>query len=118
MGVAGFPVVRKPAGRVDRMNLLTIDLQDGFKDDLVTVKVNGKEVLGGGRISTEFQIGWAKRLEVEVEENHAVVDISISTKKQSKEIKIELSGHTYLGLSLTPTNDIDVRISSEPFGYL
>lgn len=100
------------------MTLLTIDLQDGFKDDLVTIRVNGKEVLSGKKISTEFQIGWAERLEVDVDENHAVVDISVLTQNQSKKVEIDIPGPTFLGFSIDPSDGIKVRVSSELFGYL
>ncbi len=103
---------------VRKLTLLTIDLQDGFSDDLVTVKVNGKEVLGKKRVSTEFQIGWAERLEVDVDENHAIVDVSILTQSLSREIEIDVPGPTFVGLSIDPSDGIGVRVSSEPFGYL
>lgn len=106
------------AGGREKLTLLTIDLQDGFSDDLVTIKVNGKEVLGKKRITTEFQIGWAERVEVDVDENHAVVDVSILTQNLSREVEVDVPKPTFVGFSIDPSGGIGVRVSSEPFGYL
>lgn len=100
------------------MTLLTIDLQDGFSDDVVTIKVNGREVLGEKRVSTEFQIGWAERLEVDTDEQRVVVDLSVPTQNLSKEVEIDLQGPTFVGFSIDPSDGIEVRVSSQPFGYL
>ncbi len=47
---------------------LRIALHDGFEDDTVVVKVNGKEVFKQENIETKRQIGKAASFEVKVEQ--------------------------------------------------
>lgn len=98
--------------------VLTIDMQDGFKDDRVAVKVNGREVLNRKSVNTKFQIGFAESAAAEIGEGRASIDILVPSKNLSRSIEVDITGPLFLGISLDPADGIDLRVSTEPFGYL
>ncbi len=98
------------------MTAVRIALQDGFEDDTVVVKVNGKEVFRQENIKTKRQIGKAASFEVEVEEGTANVEVSLPLKNLSETIAVKVSGEAYLGVSVAE-NKIEHKVSSEPFRY-
>ena len=94
------------------MAQIRIDLQEGFRHDAVTIRVNGKEVLNTD-VSTRLQTGFAGSVEVDVPEPIALPDRDVSTT-----IPLHLGSAVYVGVSLTPDSKIEHRLSQEPFGYV
>ena len=62
---------------------ITVDLQDGFKDDTVTVSAGGREVMREEGVTTRFQIGMARSLQVAVPEGEVTLEVEVSTKNAS-----------------------------------
>ena len=98
------------------MSSIRIALQDGFEDDSVVVKVNGKEVFKQESIKTKRQIGKAASFEVEVEEGSVNVEVSLPLKNLSDIIAVKVSDKVFLGVSVVE-NKIEHKVSSEPFRY-
>ena len=100
------------------MKLLTIDLRDGFKDDTVSIKVEGNEVFRATDISTRVQIGLARSIELEIEGQSATVEINLPLKNLAERIELEMLAPVFIAVSLRWEGGIDWRISAEPFGYV
>lgn len=110
--------VFRPEWERQVLAVLTIDLQDGFKDDAVTVRVNEREVLSRKNVNTKFQIGFAESIVTEIGEGHASIDVQVPSKNLSRKVAVDVAGPLFLGISIDPEDGIDLQISSEPFGYL
>ena len=98
------------------MSSIRVALQDGFEDDTVVVKVNGKEVFKRENIKTKRQIGKAASFEVEAEEGSVSVEVSLPLKNLSETIAVKVSDKVFLGVSVVE-DKIEHKVSSEPFRY-
>ena len=98
------------------MATLCVALQDGFEDDTVVVKFNGKEVFKQEHVKTKRQIGKAASFEVEAEDGPGKVEVSLPFKDLTQTIALKVSGDVYLGVSIAE-GKIEHKLSSEPFRY-
>ena len=101
-----------------RMAAITVDLQDGFMDDTVAVSAGGRELLREEGVTTRFQIGMAKSMQVAVPAGEAVLEVEVPTKNQRATVPIDTSRPTFVGISLTTEGELDVRVQEQPFGYM
>ena len=99
------------------MALLHIDLQEGFEDETVVIKVAGKEAFRKTNVRTKLQIGLADSFETTIEDGPVTVEIELPSKHLSKSIEVQGSNAVYLGVSVIE-GKIEHRISREQFGYL
>lgn len=101
-----------------------IDFQDGFKDDTIALKINGKEVLHVEKASTGLVVSFAHIFETEVEPGKISVEIKIPTRNLAKVRTEDVLKDTYFGVSLVNGEIVftrlssDTRPSSESFGYV
>jgi hypothetical protein len=99
------------------MGHLHIALQEGFEDEAVVIRVNGKEVFNKQGVRTKLQIGRADAVDVEVEDGTATVEILLPTKDLTETVRIRVPQEPFLGVSLV-AGEIVHRVSSTPFGYV
>ena len=99
------------------MTLLHIAFQEGFQDDTVQVRVDGREVTQMEHVTTRTQIGLADSFEMDVQEGMMEVEVLVPSKALSKRITLPVSNAVYLGVSVDDRGLIH-RVSEEPFGYL
>ena len=97
---------------------ITVDLQDGFMDDTVTVATGGRELLREDGVTTRFQIGMAKSLQVEMPEGADVLEVAVPTKGERTTVPIDPSKPVFVGVSLTTEGQLDVTVQEQPFGYM
>ena len=100
------------------MVLLHIALKDGFVNDEVVIEVNDKEVFHQTKVKTKFQIGLATSWETNLEKGLINIEVKLPLKNLSQAITLELNNPTYLGVSITPEDKLDIQVSAEPFRYL
>jgi hypothetical protein len=98
------------------MSTITIDLQEGFADDTIIIKIDGQEMLHQANLTTDYSIGLAHSAQVEVPEGQVEIDVSIPSRRLSRSIKLDVSTPVYLGVSLSE-NKIEHQASSEAFIY-
>lgn len=98
------------------MKPLRIDLQEGFNDDLVVVKVDNREVLRKEGVNTMMLLGYAENLTVQVPEGHVKVEVIMPKRGLSRMIELDISQDLYLGISVI-NGGIEYLISDTPFGY-
>jgi hypothetical protein len=68
---------------------LHVALRDGFRNDTVTIVVNGKEVYRKSGVTTDLTISFADSIEVPVEGATARLEVAVKGgQKKSDEIKL------------------------------
>lgn len=98
------------------MASLVIDLQDGFSDDTVVVQVDGQEKYDKQGVNTDYALGLADSVEIQVPEGSVNVQITVPSRQLSGTIVLEVSTTVYLGVCILDDR-IDYRISDEMFQY-
>lgn len=101
-----------------RMAEITVDLQDGFKDDTVTVSASGREVMREEGVTTRFQIGMARSLQVAVPKGEVTLEVEVSTKNASATVAIDTSKPVFVGVSLTTEGKLEIKVQERLFGYM
>jgi hypothetical protein len=95
---------------------ITIDFQEGFKNDEIAVYSNGKKVFETEPISTRMQIGLAKSVEFDLPGEKANIKIDIPARNISETKEIELKENLRIGVSIE-NERLRWKISTEPFMY-
>ncbi len=99
------------------MVTLSIDFQEGFANDTVSLRINGEEVFRKEDVSTKLLLGKAEALKTTVEAGQVVIEIMIQTRDIAITIPFEISADTHLGISVV-NGRIEYVVSDEPFGYM
>ncbi|WP_293331842.1 hypothetical protein [Microcoleus sp. CAWBG58] len=69
---------------------LTVKLRDGFSNDTVTIRVNGKEVYQKSGVTTDLTISFADRVEVPVEESTIQLEVAVQGGlRNTEEIRVQ-----------------------------
>ncbi|MGH6902911.1 MAG: hypothetical protein ACREIR_09255 [Geminicoccaceae bacterium] len=100
------------------MAQITVDLQDGFKDDTVAISAGGREVMREEGVTTRFQIGMARSLQVAVPEGEVTLEVEVPTKNARATIPIDTSKPVFVGASLTTEGELEIRVQERLFGYM
>lgn len=68
---------------------LFVKLRDGFSNDTVTIKVNGKEVYRKSGVSTDLTISFADAVEVPVEQSIVQLQVTVDDgQTKTKEVDV------------------------------
>ena len=101
---------------------LVVDIQEGFNEDTVVVRVKGNEVFRKDHVTTSLLAGPTASLIEYVEEGFIEVEVIVPTRDLRETTKFVMKTNTYLGVSLIESDvscgKIRFIISNEPFGYL
>lgn len=98
------------------MVILAIDLQDGFSDDTVVLRIDGKEVFREQSVTSNAMSGFTKHLEQEVPTGRTSIEVCIDTKKLKQSLLLDVVDDTYLGIFID-ADSINFRTGEHPFGY-
>ena len=98
------------------MATLAIDLQEGFADDTIVLRVNGDELYRQEHVTTKMVLGYADSFETQVETGSISVEVIVGTKDIRETISLDVSGDTYLGISIV-NGEIEYIVLDEPFRY-
>lgn len=97
------------------------DFQDGFANDTIILKINGKEVLKKENVSSDLRISLAESFTIEISNGQNKIEIIVPTKNLSlsKTIMPD-SKDTYIGISIinSETKNPQLKISElneQPF---
>jgi hypothetical protein len=101
---------------------LVIDFQEGFENDTVVIKVDGKQVFQKSNLKTSLLAGPTARFSLPTKEKSATVEVIVPTRNLTDKITLTSKDKTYLGISITkdPGEPEKIRFLSQqgPFGYL
>ena len=100
------------------MTALRIDLQDGFKDDVVIVFGNGEELLRLEAVTSRYQIGLASSQTVQLPAPTVALQIRVPTRRIATELELDAVETGYLAVSIDGAGNLDCRASREPFLYM
>ena len=95
---------------------ISIDLQDGFSDDIVVVHVNGQEIFNKKGVNTDYTLGRADSVEIPIREGSLDVAVAVPPKSLSDKVVIEAAADVYLGVSIIDDR-IVFKISDEMYEY-
>ncbi len=98
------------------MFTLVIDFQDGFSDDTVVLRIDGREKDRKEQVTTSPLLGLAATIQTEVEKGPANIEISVPTRDIQETVPLDIAADTYLGVSYMPGR-LDIIVSKTPFGY-
>jgi len=102
-------------GRELSVPVLQIDLANGFFRDRVRVDLNGRTVLDREDVTTRTQIEFAADCSAEVATGRSKLQVVLSERGLSESFPVDVSGPTYLEISIAPDGRIRCRSSPEPF---
>lgn len=98
------------------MPLLRIDLQEGFQNDTVVIRVKGKQVLRKAGLTTKLILGYAEALEIEVPEGSMNVRVLVPTRKLARTIPVRIPRDNHIGVSVQG-DQIVYLFMDETMGY-
>ena len=98
------------------MATATIDLQDGFQEDTVVIRVNQHVVAQREQVTTDYSIGFAARVEVPISTDPAALEVSLPGKQLSEQIVLQRATDIHVGVSVLG-GVIRYRLSEVPFEY-
>jgi hypothetical protein len=93
-----------------------IDLQEGFREDTVTVRIGEEQVYHKENVSTDLFEGRAESIEAKVPEGPVTVEVSVVSRHVSEKIVLNVPPVSYLGVALSETQ-LRFRVSDESFLY-
>lgn len=100
---------------------LFVDIQEGFKDDTVIVKVNGNDVFKKEHITTSLLEGPAASFSIDVNEGLAIVKAVVPHRNLQGSQEFQVDSDIYLGISIIESDrqeKIRFITRDRPFGYL
>ncbi len=101
------------------MHALHVALQEGFAHDEIAVSLDGAQVYRADDISTRQQIGLAASFAVNANAGSHSIEVRLPRRNDiSRTQAVSVNSDTWLGVSLLPNGQFDIRISATPFGYL
>lgn len=112
------PAAAQAQGDTAEGRMVGIDLQDGFKDDTVVISHERRELAREQDVNTRFQIGKARSLQVALPEGEVSLTVEVPTQDLSKTVLVDTSGPVFVGISITPERELEVKVQATPFGYL
>ena len=98
------------------MSNLVIDLQDGFANDRVEVRVNDRQVYAKDGVSTDLRLSRADGVRLQLAKGPVEVHVNVSSRGLSATERLDISADVYLAVSVSDT-DLKFRTSDRPFFY-
>jgi len=100
------------------MARIHIAYQEGFRNDEVVLRLDGKEVSRNSGVTTRLQIGLALAYELEVPDGPFELEVALPGRYSSRTFRFDPSGPKYVGISVASDGVLTHVVSPEPFGYL
>ena len=100
------------------MSALRVDLQSGFAGDHVVIDVAGRTVYDKRAVSTDYAIGRADAVAVEVKPGPQNVEVRLPERRLARKFAIEVEDRDVYAAASVDGAEITFRLSDEPFQYL
>ena len=97
---------------------VTVDLREGFLDDEVVISEGQKELFRAHGITTRSLSGSARFVRLTLEAGSKTLRIAVPTRALERDLTIDLSAPLFLGVSISPKDTLELRVSRVPFGYI
>jgi hypothetical protein len=99
------------------MSKLSVDLQEGFQNDTVRVRVDDAAALEREGLSTRRQIGLAARLELEAPEGSFVLHVEVPTRALATSERLDAARGAFVGVNITAGGKLELRVQAKEFWY-
>jgi hypothetical protein len=99
------------------MPALRIDLQSGFAGDSVVIDVAGRTVYDERAVSTDYSIGRADSVAVEVKPGAQDVEVRLPERRLTRKLAIDVKDRDVHAAVSVDGSEITFRLSDEPFQY-
>ncbi len=96
---------------------VSIDLQEGFFKDDVTIYERDVKIYEGEQIKTRTQIGLAASFEAELEGEKTTLRIVIPNRRIDEKKEIETAENMHIAVSVTEDDKLEWKTSEAPFMY-
>jgi hypothetical protein len=96
------------------MPILQVDLREGFDGDLVVVRVDGREAYRQDGVRTNYSVGLADRVGIEVPRGTVRVELVLPERGLSAAIAHEAIGPATLAFALSPSGELTGRHIERP----
>ena len=96
---------------------VSIDLQEGFFKDDVTIFEKDKKIYEGEQIKTRTQIGLAASFETEISGEKTTLRIVVPNRQIDEKKEVELAENLHIAISLTEDGKLKWKMSEAPFMY-
>jgi hypothetical protein len=113
---AGQSPVAQPLAQRELAGSVVIDLQEGFVDDTVAIRVGDIEIFRRENVSTDMLLGMAGSVEARVPEGPVTVEVSVPSRRLADAVKLNVPPNAHLGVALRE-QQLHFRISNEGFTY-
>lgn len=99
------------------MDDVTIDLREGFMDDVVVVSAGHRELSRVERVTTRMQLGLARTIRSSIPEFMEVFEIAIPTRNTHSEIVLPKERPLWIWVSLDEQGNPEIRVHiDKPMG--
>lgn len=99
------------------MATLRIDLQAGFDDDAVRVRLDGRDLLAHDGVTTDYSSGLATSDEhTDVEPGDHELEVLVPSRSMARRKTITVTDHTYAAVAIEG-DEITVATHTEPLRY-
>lgn len=98
------------------MSTIAIHLQEGFADDFVIVRVNGRERFRREHVRTDLMLGYADITEVAVRAKRSEVAIELPERALNGKVAVDSSTDVDVGCAVVD-GALVLRVPGRPFGY-
>ena len=96
---------------------MKIDLQDGFDNDEVVVKLDGREVFHKSGVSTDIRISRADGFETSATKPQVKVELELPKKGKHASQTVKPAETPHIGISIRDGQP-QFRTQAEPFLYM
>ncbi len=98
------------------MAAVHIDLQDGFENDTVVLRLDGGEIYRRQDLTTQLLYGLADSIETRVEVGSVRLEIAVESRGLTLALPLDVSGDVFVGFAVEGAG-IRPIVSDTPFGY-
>ena len=97
--------------------LLSISLQEGFQKEHVQVFCNDRKLYDRQDLTSDIRYGLAESFEIPIEEGLNEIVVVLPDRGLTRKFQVQSQKQQYVGISILK-DDLDIKFSDEPFGYL
>ena len=97
---------------------LTVDLQEGFSGDEVTIRVGGAEVFRRPDVRTRMQTGRADGWSGPVRPGFVRLEVDVAERRASGRLEFRVERPMFVGVKYAPEDGFSFAIQDFPFRYM
>ena len=98
------------------MSKVMLDLQEGFTNEKVVIRLNRAVVFTSAAVTTKLLLGYAEQISIPSPRKASVLEISLPNHQIKYQIPVKANEDTYIGVSFVDGRLIHF-LSAKPFGY-